>query len=175
MERMNKGWRTGLLGVVLGAAVLEAQPPSNAVAQLRVRVTDETGLPVARARVAVSTFNTWVPGRAGVGRDENATVVGVTDTNGMTVLSLKSETGRLGCMVLPVAGYHWHLGTDYAFTNAAAGRWEPWSPLLPVTLKRIDTGLVPEPPAGVPASGGKPVTPKDPGIALPALFPEEAR
>ena len=110
------------------------------VARLQVRVTDENGLPVTNVRVALSTFSTWVPGQAGVGRDENNTVVGVTDTNGMTALSLKSETGRLGCMVLPVAGFQWHLGTDYTFTNAAAGRWEPWAPVLPVVLKRIGAG-----------------------------------
>lgn len=165
---MNIGFILGLTMGVTAAGL--AAGAEDYLARLQVRVTDETGAPMARARVAVSTFNTWVPGRPGVGRDENATVVGVTDTNGVTALTLKSETGRLGCMVLPVAGYQWHLGSEYTFTNAAEGRWEPWSPLLPVTLKRTGTG-VPEPRADGAAAGETSVTPKDPGIALPALFP----
>ncbi len=123
------------IALFLGAAW--AQDGEDALAQIRVLVTDDAGAPVPKVEVAVTTYSNWIPGGKGAGRDEYNTVVGTTGTNGMMVLNLKSATGRFGCMALPRAGYRFDKGVEYVFTNTVAGRWAPWSPLVPVVLKRL--------------------------------------
>lgn len=136
---------------VLAAAL--AQEAVNSLAQVRIRVTDDTGAPVPRAEVAFSTYHTWVPASQGLGRDEYETVVGRTDSNGLVRLALKSPTGKCGCMALPLAGYHWDKGQQVIFTNAVIGRWEPWSPLVEIVLKRRVEA------SAAPAAGEKPAAP----------------
>jgi hypothetical protein len=161
--------------LLLGSATAQ-QAVEDYLAQVRIRVTDDSGAPVARAEVALSTFSNWVPGRKAMGRDEYSTIVGATDTNGMTVLKLKGSTGRYGCMVLPLPGYQFDKGTEYVFTNSATGRWEPWSPLVPLVLKRRSATSLPAP-ASEPgkAATSAPGVSKDPQVGRQELFPQERR
>jgi len=127
------GWEAAVW--LLGAAALFGAESYDAC--LSVRVTDEDGHPVPRARVSVSTFRGWVPSTAGAGRDETMTAVAVTDTNGCATVTVKSETGRLGCIVLPLPGFQWDLGIEHAFVRVVRGRWEPWAPQVGIRLKRL--------------------------------------
>ncbi|MFO7534169.1 MAG: Ig-like domain-containing protein [Kiritimatiellia bacterium] len=132
-----------------------AQEAADSLAQVRIRVTDDAGTPVPSAQVAFSTYNTWVPASEGVGRGEYETVVGRTDSNGLVRLSLKTPTGNCGFMALPLAGYHWDKGQEYVFTNAVLGRWEPWSPLVEIVLKRRDAAPEGSPKEAKPAGAVK--------------------
>jgi hypothetical protein len=161
------------INLMVGAAL--AQEQGDNLAQLRIRVTDEDGVPVSRAEVALSTFINWVPGRRDAGRDEYNTVVGSTDTNGMTVLNLKSSTGRFGCMVLPLPGFQFDKGTEYVFTNAVAGRWEPWAPLVPLLLKRQSFNRAPPAKASAKEADQAPGMSKDPHVGRQDLFPQDRR
>jgi hypothetical protein len=153
---------------LFGLASAVAQSVDERLAEVRVRVTDDSDVPVVRARVVVSTYNGWVPGRKGAGRDDYSTATGATDTNGVVSLSLKGSSGRYACMVLPLPEFHFDRGRDYVFTNSAAGKWEPWGPVVPIVLKRKarDYAPVSEAERG-PAKPGADVS-KDPLVSGPA-------
>lgn len=174
----------------MAAAGLMAADPGEELpdytAQLQVRVTDEAGVPVPQAKVAFSTYRAWIPGSKGGGRDDYRMIMGVTGTNGMTVMMLKGSTGRYGCMVLPLAGFQWDKGTEYVFTNAAGGRWEPWSPLVTIIMKRrsnLSSAMESLPGRSESSAlahtnnaeaGSTPVS-KAPEIVSPAPFPKEEK
>ena len=144
------------------------------LAQVRLRVIDEAQVPLARARVVLSTYTAWIPGRAEAGRDEYNTVLGATDTNGIVALSLKGSSGRYGFMVLPLPEFHWDRGKEYVFTNAVAGRWEPWNPVVTIVLKRKTFDYAPPAETVVlPGKGGD--VSKDPLVARPQLIPGRGR
>ena len=163
---MKKTLLYGLAIALLLPLVSIGQGDYN-LARVVVLVKDEGGTPIPRAQVSFSTFSSWVPGRKNAGRDDYNTVVGSTDTNGLVALSLKGPTSRYGCMVLPLSGYHWDKGMEYRFTNAVAGRWEPWSPLLTVVLKRKSSESEQTEVSGESASNRAPIVSKE----LPAPLP----
>ena len=159
--------RLALILVLLSISPGFAQQVDEHLAQVKVRVTDEAGVPVARARIMLSTYTSWVPGRRDAGRDEYNTALGFTDANGLVALSLKGSSGRYGCVVLPMPEFHWDRGKEYVFTNSAAGRWEPWEPLVSIVLKRKAVSYSP---ADALAGTNKPVesdVSKDPMVAKP--------
>lgn len=162
-----------MAALALSAAL--AQDVEESLAQFRIRVLDEAGATVPRARVALSTFSNWVPGRTGVGQEEYSTVVGATDTNGLTVLKLKGSTGRYSFLVLPLAGFSFDKGTEYVFTNAVSGRWEPWFPLVSIVLKRHSAEVATPAPADGKAAGQAPGVSKDPQVGRQVVFPQEHR
>jgi hypothetical protein len=155
--------------LLLGTAMAQDLPENLAL--IRFRVTDQAGAPVPQARVALSTFSNWVPGRKDVGRDEYNTVVGSTDTNGLVELKLKGASGRYGYLVLPLAGFAFDRGTEYVFTNAASGRWEPWSLLVPIVLKRHSAQAANSSDAAGNPVEKTPAVSKDPQVGRQDLFP----
>jgi hypothetical protein len=136
-------------------------------AQVRVRVVDEAGVPVARARVVLSTYTAWIPGRKDAGRDEYNTEMGLTDGSGSVAITLKGSSGRYSYMALPLPEFHWDRGKEYVFTNYAAGRWEPWSPTVTITLKRKVSEYTPEAAAVSGVTKAQPDVSKDPLVAGP--------
>jgi hypothetical protein len=152
----------------LGSTLAFAQQSEDLPAQVKVKVLDEAGVPVGRARVVLSTYASWVPGRRNAGGDEHMTQVGATGPDGVVALTLKSASGRYGCMVLPLPEFHWDRGKEYVFTNAVAGRWDPWGPEVTIVLKRKNTDYTPlaeaAPVTG--KAGGTDVS-KDPLVARP--------
>ncbi len=107
------------------------------VSQITIHVRADDGIMVTGIVVGVGTFWKHVPGE-GFGRDEHKTVTGKTDANGFVTLSIPSLTGDVGFSPhLPLSGFYWDRGDRIKFTNAVAGKWQPWNPTVELQLKRI--------------------------------------
>lgn len=162
--------RRSLFLLLALTALLPALGQEDQPARLKIRVVDQEGVPVSRARVVLSTYAAWIPGRQADGA-EYATAQGSTDGNGEVALTLKGSSGRYSCMVLPMPDFQMHRGKDYVFTNSVASRWEPWEAPLTITLKRKATAytsleaLAPESVAA-PQTNSATVS-KDPLVAAP--------
>lgn len=108
-------------------------------AKITVHVTDENGINVTNAQVSAGFQTRLKPGQGwGVGKPNH--VKGVTDTNGICVLSGTGDDGSVGVSVTK-AGYYGSGGYGVFFTNLnrILQRWEPWNPTVEVLLKPIGT------------------------------------
>lgn len=116
--------------------VLTAYAQERPKASISFRVIDDFGKPVEGATIAMSTFHHWQPGEAS-GKDISETFVGNTDAQGMVTIFGQSLRGDFRYGVRQLAGYYRGGGGEYKFTSVVAGRWEPWNPMIDVTIKRI--------------------------------------
>ena len=107
----------------------------GAMVQMLFRVRADDGGVISNAVVGVSTFGRNIPGD-NFGRDVSDTTTGRVDTNGEAVLSLPSLSGEASYSVRPLEGYYWNKGERTRFTNAVAGKWQPWNPTIQIVLKR---------------------------------------
>lgn len=115
-----------LLGVILAGNVAFAQIVTRLPEwKVTVKVVNEDGRPVPDAKVGVGSSTNLV--------DFN--IERMTDTNGIVTVSAHAA-GVVGC-VTKRPGYYRTVGPDREFRNEVNGRWQPWNPLLKVTLKRI--------------------------------------
>lgn len=122
------------------------------VARISFRVTDDAGSIVTGAAVSASTYlrSNWSHG-TGPGYDEDYTVRGVTDTNGMVTLTLPSKRGHVRYAIVPddedfartykmmVAGAlcYQDFGGEVTFTNHLDGKWMPSDVSVDMVIRRV--------------------------------------
>lgn len=107
-------------------------------ATITVRVLDQFSEPVKNAHVTAS-FDTAISPGWGWGSGRPNEVMGRTDTNGFCILSGYGNGGSVSVSVSK-EGYYGSSGYQIVFTNVAGAvdkRWQPWNPVVELTLKRI--------------------------------------
>lgn len=106
-------------------------------AQLTIKVLGDDGNPIAGIGVGCSTFSKHIPGSE-FGTDEYKTVTGLTDTNGIVILTFPCITGEVAYNTRPFAGFYGNAGSENVrFTNVVFGKWQPWNPTKEIYLQRI--------------------------------------
>jgi hypothetical protein len=98
-----------------------------------IHVDDEGGLPIAKAKANVQ-FTVGIPG-GGLGNGKVVNVEGLTDTNGICVLTGNGDDAAVSAAVLK-DGYYGAGGYRMEFTNSLLGRWQPWNPTIEVVLQK---------------------------------------
>jgi hypothetical protein len=101
--------------------------------RVTIHIVGEDGLPIANARAGVQ-FTVATPG-GGLGNGNVVNIVGLTDTNGICVLSGNGDDASVGAAVLK-DGYYGAGGYRIEFTNSLLGRWQPWNPTIEVVLQK---------------------------------------
>jgi len=103
--------------------------------RVTIRAVDENGNPVANAKATVQ-FVLGVPG-GGLGNEKISNVEGLTDTNGICVLTGNGDEGTVGAAVLK-EGYYGSGGHGVEFTNVdlISHRWLPWNPTITAILQK---------------------------------------
>lgn len=96
------------------------------------RVVGEDGLPIANAKASIQFT---VADGVGLGSEKAVNVEGLTDTNGVCVLTGNGDDGYAGAAVLK-DGYYGSDGYRIEFTNSTLGRWQPWNPTIEVVLQK---------------------------------------
>lgn len=99
--------------------------------RVTIHVVGEDGLPIANAKAGIQ-FTVGIPG-GGLGNGKVVDVKGLTDTNGICVLTGNGDDASVGAAVLK-DGYYGSGGYGIEFTNALLGRWLPWNPTIEVVL-----------------------------------------
>ncbi len=138
-----KSW----LGLLIAGCLLPIMTyAGDPVARITFRVIDDNGNIVTGAVVSTSTFLRWIPG-SGAGHDENDIVKGVTDTNGIVVITMKSKDGNISYgvygagnwsrMSVSQVDYYRDGGGKILFKKALDGKWQPWNPSVSLQIKRI--------------------------------------
>ncbi|NCC49880.1 MAG: hypothetical protein EOM20_01565 [Spartobacteria bacterium] len=131
---------------MLSSSALANEP----IAQMTFKVVDDFGNVITGAPVIVSTFLHWVPGSE-AGRNEYEKMNGVTDTNGLVVLSIPSKTGSIRYSVLAEGTYFENMnkmkfddnvyyrdnGGTFIFTNQISDKWQPWNPIIDLVVKPV--------------------------------------
>ena len=97
-----------------------------------MEVTEESNLPVHNATVVVA-FEHKLERGFGWG-SQSKEQRSVTDSNGKCSINGACD-GSLGLAVIK-EGYYSSSGYRIEFTNAVAGRWQPWKPVFEVALKK---------------------------------------
>jgi hypothetical protein len=120
----------GLLFSLLFTFELAAQE-----AKVTIHVVGEDDLPIADAKVEAQLENVGSPG-SGWGNTTLNSVKGVTDTNGICILTGKGNEPSVGIGVLKEGTYN---ADSYGveFTGSILGRWQPWNPTIEVVLQKI--------------------------------------
>lgn len=102
--------------------------------RVTVRAVDESGLPIASAKVELQFTLAGLPG-AGWGDYQINNIYGVTDTNGICTLTGKGDQPTASAGVFKEGYYGESAGVT--FTNTLLGRWQLWNPTIEVVLKKI--------------------------------------
>ena len=104
------------------------------LAKETIRVVDEAGIPIVGVKVD-GQFNNALPPGSGAGGGVPTYTEGLTDTNGLTVLSGICNEPSMGFGL--VKNEYYAGGGGYAFTNfSALGEWLPWNPTVVVVMER---------------------------------------
>lgn len=120
---------------ILSAISAVAGDPAP-TATINFRVRDDYGKPIGDATVVVSTFHHWEPAD-GFGKDASATFRGRTNADGLVTIVGASVRGDFSYSVLPLAGFYRGGGGEYKFANVLDAKWQPSSPTLDLTIRRI--------------------------------------
>jgi len=121
---------------VLGAVVC-MQPlfADNPEAKITVHVVDDQGHSLIKFPVMFQAYVGWTPGEGfGVGRYSFMT--NNTDTAGKVTATAGLYSREFDIRVGNIAGYY-SGGIDYNYTNAVAGKWQPWNPTVEFVVKPI--------------------------------------
>ncbi|HEY5747342.1 MAG TPA: hypothetical protein VIU12_14790 [Chryseolinea sp.] len=118
------------------AVIITGWSQASPTAQITFKVEDEDGFPVQGATIGMTTFVHWQPGE-GFGKDVNDGPKGVSNGEGVVVLSYTSKTGEFGYRVQDMEGYYRDMGNSYRFTGQSSGRWTPWNPTVKIVFKKI--------------------------------------
>jgi hypothetical protein len=104
-------------------------------AKITVHVTDESGVAVSNAQAVAQFQNALKPGE-GWGTGRPTEVRGLTDTNGLCVLTGNGTDGSVGIGILK-DGYYYG-SADVSFTNGdhILNRWLPWNPTVEVIIQK---------------------------------------
>jgi hypothetical protein len=103
--------------------------------RVTVRVIGEDGLPIADAKVEAQLESAGAPG-SGWGNTSLNSVKGITDVNGLCVLTGKGDEPSVVIGVLK-EGTYGADGYGVEFTGSILGRWQPWNPTIEVVLQKI--------------------------------------
>ncbi len=101
--------------------------------RVTIHVIGEDGLPVVNAKANIQ-FAVAMPG-GGLGNETVVNEEGLTDTNGICVLTGNGDEASVGAAVLK-NGYYGASGYRIEFTNSILGRWQPWNPTIEVVLQK---------------------------------------
>ena len=107
-------------------------------AKVTVKVTDESGNPLAGAKVDADTFDHYEPASEFGGYEARYKLVTfTTDERGIATLDVKlpQEESGFGCRV-NLTGYYSDWG-EFNFTNSFLGHWLPLNPEVDVVLQKI--------------------------------------
>jgi hypothetical protein len=109
-------------------------------AKVTVKVIDEeTGDPIQGAEVSAGFDQSIEPGWGwGAGRPDRD--VGVTDENGLIVLSEKTDMGSVGIAVMRSEKYYGGGGISVDFTGKGGllnRYWRPWNPTIEIKLRKV--------------------------------------
>jgi len=102
--------------------------------KITVRVVGEDGLPIAGAKVEAQFESVGAPG-SGWGNTSLNNVTGITDTNGLCILTGKSDEPSVGVAAFK-DGYYGASGYGVKFTGSILGRWQPLNPTVEVVLQK---------------------------------------
>ena len=121
---------------VLGAVVC-MQPlfADNPEAKITVHVVDDQGHSLIKFPVGMGVISGWKPGE-GFGTDLTESWTNITDANGMTTATHKCYNPKIGVWVQGINGYYSSRIT-YNYTNAIAGKLQPWNPTVEFVVKPI--------------------------------------
>jgi hypothetical protein len=111
-----------LISVIGMSSGCRPRVPDIPKAQLTLHVVDDSGQPVAGARVAVVGFHTDTQGR--------------TDEMGCYVAKLRNASGQVDLMA-DMKGFYSIDRQTYVFVAHTNDQWLPWNPTVKVRLHRI--------------------------------------
>jgi len=101
--------------------------------RVTIHVIGEDGLAIVNAKANIQ-FAVAMPG-GGLGNEKVVNVEGLTDTNGICVLTGNGDDAYVGAAVLK-DGYYGASGYRMEFTNSLLGHWQPWNPTIEVVLQK---------------------------------------
>ena len=104
-------------------------------AKVTVHVTDENGIAISNAQAVAQFQNALKPGE-GQGTGRPTEVRGLTDTNGLCILTGNGTDGSVGIGILK-DGYY-YANAEVSFTNGdhILNRWLPWNPKVEVIIQK---------------------------------------
>jgi len=102
-------------------------------AKITVHVTDENGVAVSNAQVNAG-FNMAIKPGEGWGTGIPTEVAGITDTNGICILTGKDTAGSVGVAASKEGYYGNGGGTLFTNLDLVLRRWETWNPTIDVVL-----------------------------------------
>lgn len=119
-----------LAGGGLNAAFKSAQT-NGAEARVRLRILDESGSPIAKARIRATLAN----------RESDYSMHGVTDTNGIYVVAGSTTGDYLQFLVTKTGYYDSWEGSSYIEMGkeheVVGGKWQPFDVVHSIVLRRV--------------------------------------
>jgi hypothetical protein len=119
------------IGSIGRLAEAQNEVPNAPQWQATLHITDDEGSPVGNA---IATAGYYIKPTSGNTEPESH-VTGVTDTNGLVILS--AHSGPVIWCSANKAGYYSTTGLEFDFTNKAWDQWQPLNPSIGIALDRI--------------------------------------
>jgi hypothetical protein len=104
-------------------------------AKVTVHVTDEGGVAVSNAEAVAQFQNALKPGE-GQGTGRPTEVRGLTDTNGLCVLTGNGTDGSVGIGILKDGYYYGNAEVSFTNGDHILNRWLPWNPTVEVIIQK---------------------------------------
>jgi len=108
---------------------------ANPDCAITLHVVDDQGHSLTNFPIGMGVISGWKPGE-GFGTDLTESWTNITDANGMTTATHKCYNPEIGVWAQGVNGYYPSRIT-YNYTNAVAGKWQPWNPSVEFVVKPI--------------------------------------
>ena len=102
-------------------------------AKVTVHVTDENGIAISNAQAVAQFQNALKPGE-GQGTGRPTEVRGLTDTNGLCVLTGNGTDGSVGIGILKEGYYYGNAEVSFTNGDHILNRWLPWNPQIEVVM-----------------------------------------
>jgi hypothetical protein len=119
-------------------AAFTASAQQTHEAKITIRVVDESGRPITNAPVSSSTIDSYRKGSAWWGDVPNyKEIIVLTDEHGVAEMVVPKTESSVTYGVRDFPGYYGG-GGRYNFKESAAGRWQPWNPMVELILKAIE-------------------------------------
>jgi hypothetical protein len=104
-------------------------------AKITVHVTDENGIAVSNTQAVAQFQNALKPGE-GWGTGRPTEVRGLTDTNGLCVLTGNGTDGSVGIGILKDGYYYGNAEVSFTNGDHILNRWLPWNPRVEVIIQK---------------------------------------
>jgi hypothetical protein len=104
-------------------------------AKVTVHVTDENGIAVSNSQAVAQFQNALKPGE-GQGTGRPTEVRGLTDTNGLCVLTGNGTDGSVGVGILKDGYYYGNAEVSFTNGDHILNRWLPWNPTVEVIIQK---------------------------------------